>query len=95
MSAAPEGEIRLLRTDDGLITVEHADPVVWFAKHTLDDLRKRPEPDGDFGWTFDGQHVTINVANGRWIWKLTGRVWTHHYGPDTTDLVMLEGRWPD
>lgn len=89
----PEGEIRLLRTDDGVVSVEHADSVVWFAQHTLADLRERPDPGG--GWAFDGELVTLDVSNGRWIWKLTGRVWSHHYGPETISLVMLEAVWPD
>jgi hypothetical protein len=89
----PSGEVRLLRTDDGVITVEHADPVVWFATHTLEDIKERPDPDP--GWAFDGEYVTLDVANGRWVWKLTGRIWSHHYGPGTTDLVMAEAVWPD
>lgn len=89
----PRGEIRLLRTNDGEVTVQHADPVMWFAQHTLNDIKERPDPGG--GWAFDGEIVTLDVSNGRWIWKLTGRIWTHPYGPGTTPLVMAEGVWPD
>jgi hypothetical protein len=88
----PTGEIRFLFADDSALTVEHADAVMWFAEHELDDLRERPDPGG---WTFDGSLVTLDVANGRWIWKMTGRTWRHEYGPGTMPLVMLEGIWPD
>lgn len=89
----PRGEIRLLRTDEGVVTAERADATVWFAQHTLIDLKEHPDPGG--GWTFDGSLVTLDVANGRWIWKLTGRSWCHEYGPGTIPLVMVEGVWPD
>jgi hypothetical protein len=89
----PSGEVCLLRNDAGVVTVERADAVVWFAQHTLHDLKERPDPGG--GWTFDGELVTLEVANGRWIWKLTGREWQHGYGPGTTPLVLLEAVWPD
>jgi hypothetical protein len=89
----PKGEIRLLCSDDGVVTVEHADPVMWFAKHTLEDMVERPDPSG--GWAFDGSLVSLEVANGRWIWQLTGRDWIHHYGPGSQPLVMVEAIWPD
>ncbi|AAN07962.1 hypothetical protein PBI_MOZY_44 [Mycobacterium phage Mozy] len=89
----PTGEIRFHRAIGGRLTVEHADPVVWFSKHALDALLERPDPMG--GWMFDGSLVTLDVANGRWVWKLTGRSWCHEYGPGTVPLVMLEAVWPD
>jgi hypothetical protein len=93
MLTEPTGELRLLRSDDGVITVEHADAVMWFAQHELKDMLERPEPSG--GWAFDGSLITLKVANGRWIWKLTGREWQHDYGPYSKPLVMLEAVWPD
>jgi hypothetical protein len=50
-----------------------------------------PEP--DVGLSFDGTHVTLRAANGRWIWKLTGR--SLRFGADPSSVVMLEGVWPD
>jgi hypothetical protein len=87
----PSGRIELRREPDG-VYVDHADPVVWFAKHTLDMIRDEPF---DNGWTFDGTHVTLDAANGRWVWKLTGRSRSHDYGPGLAPLVTLEGVWPD
>lgn len=92
-SPSAQGEIRVRHNSDGVVTVEHSDPVIWFAKHTLDDMLERPDPSG--GWAFDGHLVTLDVANGRWIWKLTGRSWCHDYGGDSVPLVMVEGVWPD
>lgn len=94
MSGQPAtGEVRLIRYDDGRLGVEHATSTVWFAQHALDMIKAEPDPEP--GWAFDGSLVTLDVSNGRWIWKLTGRSWCHEYGPGTTPLVMLEGRWPD
>lgn len=87
----PSGRIELRREPDGAY-VDHADPVIWFAKHTLDMIRAEPF---DNGWTFDGTHVTLDAANGRWVWKLTGRSRSDDHGPGLAPLVMLEGVWPD
>jgi len=88
----------LRRECDG-VYVDHADPVVWFAQHALRMIRET-EPVfgrgvGPVGWEFDGTHVILDATNGRWVWKLTGRSHSHHYGHGSTPLVMLEGVWPD
>jgi hypothetical protein len=64
---------------------------MWFARHALPSQQDRPE----IGLSYDGQNVTLHAANGRWIWRLTGRTRHHHYGPDGGPVVMVEGRWPD
>ena len=84
------GEVRFRREGDQLC-VDHAPPVMWFARHALEHSRKAP----DVGLSFDGPHVTLHASNGRWIWKLTGRSRCHDRGPDAESLVMVEGIWPD
>jgi hypothetical protein len=84
------GEVRFRREGDQLC-VDHATPVMWFARHALEHSRAAP----DVGLSFDGTHVTLRASNGRWIWKLTGRIWCRSYVPDADPLVMLEGIWPD
>ena len=86
----PSGEVRFRRDGDRL-SVDHATPVMWFAQHVLEHSRADP----DVGLSFDGTHVTLHAFNGRWIWKLTGRIWRRSSGPGTEPLVMLEGVWPD
>jgi hypothetical protein len=84
------GEVRFRRDGDRL-WVDHASPVMWFARHVLE--RSRADP--DVGLSFDGSHVTLHASNGRWIWKLTGRSWCRSFGPDGQLVVVLEGIWPD
>jgi hypothetical protein len=84
------GEVRFRREGDQLC-VDHAPPVMWFARHALEHSRKAP----DVGLSFDGTHVTLHASNGRWIWKLTGRSRCHNRGPDAESLIMVEGIWPD
>lgn len=79
------------RRDGNLLCVEHAPPVMWFASHVLAGTR----PDPDIGLSFDGEIVTLRAANGRWMWKLTGRTRCLKYGPSAIDVVMVEGIWPD
>jgi hypothetical protein len=86
----PSGEVRFRREGDQLC-VDHATPVMWFARHALEHSRKNP----DIGLSFDGTHVTLHASNGRWIWKLTGRSRCHSRGPGAESLVMVEGIWPD
>ncbi|MDT5019448.1 MAG: hypothetical protein QOD39_5608 [Mycobacterium sp.] len=86
----PSGEVRFRRDGDRLC-VDHATPVMWFADHVLE--RSRADP--DVGLSFDGTHVTLHAFNGRWMWKLTGRIWCRNTSVDTLPLVMLEGIWPD
>jgi hypothetical protein len=90
--AAPQlpGEVRFRREGD-LLCVDHATPVKWFARHAL--VRSRGNP--DVGLSFDGTHVTLHASNGRWIWKLTGRIWCRDYVCGAESLVMVEGIWPD
>lgn len=89
-----DGTIRLMRADDGTITVAQADPVVWFAAAYLDMLLAQPDPGG--GWDYDGQFITLTVANGVWIWKLTGRSRIAHEGSaNLPPLVQVEAVWPD
>jgi hypothetical protein len=90
--AAPQlpGEVRFRREGD-LLCVDHATPVMWFARHAL--VRSRGNP--DVGLSFDGTHVTLHASNGRWIWKLTGRIWCRDYVCGAGSLVMVEGIWPD
>lgn len=71
--------------------VEHAPPVMWFARHVL----TRSRTDSDIGLSFDGTNVTLRAANGRWIWRLTGRSRCHRYGPGAEPVIMVEGIWPD
>ena len=73
-----------------LFTREHG-RIKGVARHALERSRANP----DIGLSFDGTHVTLHAANGRWIWKLTGRSRCHRYGPDAELLVMVEGIWPD
>jgi hypothetical protein len=89
---APElsGEVRFRREGDRLC-VDHATPVMWFARHVLEHSRETP----DIGLSFDGIQVTLHASNGRWIWKLTGRIWCRGYVSGAEPLVMLEGKWPD
>ena len=84
------GEVRFRRNGDQLC-VDHATPVMWFARHALEQGRANP----DVGLSFDGTHVTLHAANGRWVWKLTGRTWCRPYVSDSGPLVMVEGVWPD
>jgi hypothetical protein len=84
------GEVRFRREDDRLC-VDHASPVMWFARHVLEYSRRAP----DVGLSFDGRRVSVHASNGRWIWKLTGRSRCHSYGPGAEPLVMVEGIWPD
>jgi hypothetical protein len=86
----PTGEVRF-RREGNQLCVDHATPVMWFARHALEHSRANP----DIGLSFDGTHVTLHAPNGRWIWKLTGRSRCHRYGPDADLLVMVEGIWPD
>jgi hypothetical protein len=91
VSGSDGGRIELRREPDG-VYVDRADPVMWFAKHSLDMIKAEPFDDG---WTFDGTHVTLDVANGRWVWKLTGRSKHYEYGPGLTPLLLVEAVWPD
>ncbi len=86
----PAGEVRF-RREGNRLCVDHATPVMWFARHALERTRANP----DIGLSFDGTHVTLHAPNGRWIWKLTGRSRCHRYSPDAELLVMVEGIWPD
>ena len=86
----PTGNVRFRRDGDRLC-VDHATRVMWFALHVLDCSRAAP----DVGLSFDGTHVTLHASNGRWIWKLTGRIWCRSFVPDAEPLVMVEGIWPD
>jgi hypothetical protein len=90
-SESDSGRIELRREPDG-VYVDRADPVMWFAKHSLDMIKAEPFDDG---WTFDGTHVTLDAANGRWVWKLTGRSRCHDYGIGLAPLVLVEAVWPD
>jgi hypothetical protein len=91
-TAAPQfsGEVRF-RREGHRLCVDHATPVMWFARHALDHGRHTP----DVGLSFDGIYVTLHASNGRWIWKLTGRTRCHRRGPGAEPLVMVEGIWPD
>ncbi len=84
------GEVRFRRDGDRLC-VAHATPVMWFARHTLECCRADP----DVGLSFDGKLVTVHAANGRWVWRLTGRSRCYRHGPNVEPLVMVEGIWPD
>ena len=84
------GQVRFRRDGDQL-SVDYATPVMWFARHVLDEGRVAPA----VGLSFDGSHVTLRAANGQWIWKLTGRIWCRDYVSDAESLVMCEGVWPD
>jgi hypothetical protein len=84
------GAVRFRREGDQLC-VDHATPVMWFARHVLEHSREAP----DVGLSFDGIHVTLHASNGQWIWKLTGRIWCRSHVSDAEHLVMLEGIWPD
>lgn len=84
------GMVRFRRDGDRLC-VDHATPVMWFARHALDQSRPNP----DVGLSFDGAQVTLHAANGEWIWKLTGRSCLHRVGPGAEPMLMLEGVWPD
>jgi hypothetical protein len=90
-SGTDRGVIELRREPDG-VYVDRADPVMWFAKHSLDMIKAEPFDDG---WTFDGTHLTLNAANGRWVWKLTGRSKRQEYGSGLAPLVLVEAVWPD
>lgn len=84
------GEVRFRREDDQLY-VDHAPPVMWFARHVLERARANP----DVGLSFDGTHVTLQAANGCWVWTLTGRSRCYDHGPDVEPLIVVEGIWPD
>ncbi len=84
------GEVRFRREGDRLC-VDHAPPVMWFARHVLNRSQGIPE----VGLSFDGTHVTLHAANGRWVWTLTGRSRYYVREPGAEPLVMVEGRWPD
>jgi hypothetical protein len=79
------------RRDGDQLCVDYAPQVMWFARHVLEHSRTNP----DVGLSFNGTHVVLRAANGRWIWKLTGRSWCRIAGPNAEPLVMLEGIWPD
>ena len=84
------GQVRFRREGDQL-RVDHATPVMWFARHALEHSRANP----DVGLSFDGVHVTLHASNGRWIWKLTGRSRSYSRGSGAEPLVMVEGIFPD
>jgi hypothetical protein len=84
------GEMRFRRDGDRLF-VDHATPVMWFTQHVLEHSRADPH----VGLSFDGTHVTLQAANGRWMWKLTGGSWCGGSAPGAEPLVMLEVIWPD
>jgi len=48
------GEVRFRREDDRLC-VDHASPVMWFARHVLEYSRRAP----DVGLSFDGRRVSL------------------------------------
>jgi hypothetical protein len=81
---------RLVATDDGAeFRCDLATPVAWFPSHQL-DAEYRPS------WlSFDGENVRLTADNGTWVWRLTGDRYVHHYGPGTTPLVLLQGKWLD
>jgi hypothetical protein len=89
--APPSFGLVRFRREGEQLWVDHATPVMWFARHVLDDSREVP----DVGLSFDGSHVTLHAANGRWVWKLTGRIWRREHLSGAESLVMVEGRWPD
>jgi hypothetical protein len=84
------GEVRF-RRDGNRLFVDHATPIMWFARHVLELCRTTP----DVGLSFDGTHVILHASNGRWLWKLTGRSCWHAVGPGAEPFVMVEGCWPD
>jgi hypothetical protein len=84
------GEVRF-RRDGGQLSVAHATPVMWFARHALEGSRDHP----DVGLSFDGIFVTLHASNGTWIWKLTGRSRSYVGEVGVEPLVMVEGVWPD
>ena len=86
----PSGEVRFRRDGDRLC-VDHATSTMWFARHVLDRSRADPE----VGMSFDCTHVTLHASNGRWVWRLTGRIWCRGFMPNAESLVMVEGVWPD
>jgi hypothetical protein len=90
--AAPSsgGQVRFRRDGDQVL-VDHAPPVMWFARHALACCRENP----DIGLSFDGTHVTLHAPNGRWVWKLTGRRRWQRNEPGAEPFVMVEGAWPD
>lgn len=92
MVGAPQtfGHVRF-RRDGDLLCVDHAPPVMWFARHLLAQIRAIP----DVGLSFDGTHVTLHAPNGLWIWRLTGRSSCRANRADGEAVVMLEGVWPD
>lgn len=84
------GSVRF-RREGGQLRVDHAPPVMWFARHVLEQSREIPE----IGLSFDGTHVTLHAPNGQWVWKLTGRSRCHDLGPHVEPYDMVEGVWPD
>lgn len=84
------GEVRFRRDGDTL-NVEHAPPVMWFARHVLESLGRDPE----IGLSFDGRLVTLHAPNGRWVWRLTGRSVNADNVAGGEQWEMLEGVWPD
>ncbi|WP_264990855.1 hypothetical protein [Mycobacterium kiyosense] len=83
LTGPPECEIRFRRDFAGGVHVEYATSTFWFAQHELGLA--------DSSWDFDGEHVSINAVNGKWVWKLTGKKYVYDYGPDVKPVVMLEG----
>ena len=83
MTGPSECEIRFHRDFAGGVHVEYATSTFWFAQHELGLA--------DSSWDFDGEHVSINAVNGKWVWKLTGKKYVYDYGPDVEPVVMLEG----
>jgi hypothetical protein len=73
-------------TRDGQWIATHVDPVIWFsepgARSIIDDDRM---------WTRWDDYIKLNVANGTWIWKFTGRTCTNRFADNT----MHEAKWPD
>jgi hypothetical protein len=89
-SSQLSGEVRFRREGDQLL-VDHATPVMWFARHALESSRDHP----DVGLSFDGSRVTLRASNGRWVWDLTGRCQCYRKGATAEPIVMVEGIWPD
>lgn len=65
--------------DVGATEVRNPQPVVTFARELL------AQADGE-RLIYDGQTITVDVDNGRWVWVVTGQ---------SADGSLIYGRWPD
>jgi hypothetical protein len=74
-----------LEVRNGQWIATHIDPVIWFSEPGA------PHLDDERLWTRWDDYIKLDVGNGTWIWKFTGRTCINRFAGNT----LHEAKWPD